>query len=229
MHMPTERQLEQGPKGLKEALLQAEWNNLAQFQKLIQAQRKLVHLKDRNGMTVIHAAANNPFEENHSERLRWLVKDCKVDVNVRDSKGNTALFYAAQRCKVDSVRTLLQLGADASIITNHGLTVLTLLLDLNAQNDFVVSSKQYECARLLFNHGARLGKKDGLFGVAPPWAVDLQRECSALNCCRRAAIVMLGGLLRQSQVVGFNGVDVLRKIAHAIWDTRYLPAWAWSD
>ena len=55
----------------------------------------------------------------NSESIRTLVSDLNFDVNIRDSKGRTALHYAALNedilSRFDTVYILINLGADPSI------------------------------------------------------------------------------------------------------------------
>ena len=77
--------------------------------------------KGKDGETLLHSALNNT----HCAReiIDVLLKN-GIDVNVRNSLGNTALHIAARTKKLESVRHLLSLGADPSIENNKRETPL---------------------------------------------------------------------------------------------------------
>ncbi len=61
------------------------------------------------------------------ELLRFLVNECKIDVNARSRLGNTALHLITNFGSVQAARLLVeQLGADPSVTDAHGETPLVL-------------------------------------------------------------------------------------------------------
>mmetsp|Transcript_49197 Transcript_49197/g.76799 ORF Transcript_49197/g.76799 Transcript_49197/m.76799 type:complete len:347 (+) Transcript_49197:157-1197(+) len=75
-------------------------------------------LSPRDHRMMLHRAA----ELGDVPRVRVLIKDVKVDVDVEDSKGNTALHKAAWHGHVEVCRLLVRHGADVDRINNVGKT-----------------------------------------------------------------------------------------------------------
>ena len=69
-----------------------------------------VNMTGLNGWTALFTASIR----GHTSVVRHLVQKCSADVNMLDSKGS-ALMYAAAKNRVESVRILLQHGADVNI------------------------------------------------------------------------------------------------------------------
>ena len=81
------------------------------------------------------------------------IKDVKIilllpdiNINLRDTKGYTALFIAAITNNIDIVRLLLENGADPNIPNNFGY----LPLNITAQNNLI------DIVKLLIDNGADL-------------------------------------------------------------------------
>ncbi|TQV99490.1 ankyrin repeat domain-containing protein [Cordyceps javanica] len=72
--------------------------------------------KDANGRTALHYAA----ERSNTVILNRLVLGPEVDIDVRDFQGRTPLFTAVQRGNIDTVRILLQLGANVYVKDIYG-------------------------------------------------------------------------------------------------------------
>lgn len=71
-----------------------------------------------SGRTALHKAA---FWA-HFELCRFLLYECKIDPNVQDIYGDTALHDTARFGNVDVARLLAESGADLSIRNKHGKT-----------------------------------------------------------------------------------------------------------
>lgn len=54
-----------------------------------------------------------------------------VAINTRDDKGNTALMLAVTHRQLNTVRTLLEMGADPALVNNEGWTALRLASQLD--------------------------------------------------------------------------------------------------
>jgi len=59
-------------------------------------------------------------ELGHIELVRWLIDECKVDVNARDPSGGTALWFASERGYLRVVEVLKANGAGVSNEGNAG-------------------------------------------------------------------------------------------------------------
>lgn len=82
---------------------------------LLRSDPALASAQDEHGYSLIHAAASY----NHLDLLRTLVQEFKVDVNLKDEDGETALFVVET---VDAAKCLVELGADVKIRGAEGLT-----------------------------------------------------------------------------------------------------------
>lgn len=102
---------------------------------MLQVRPADVHLTDRAGVTLLHAAARSG-----NARLVRLLLDRGADLGAADGAGLTSLHYAAQFGHADAARTLLEHGADpnqpdhrgrralhwAAIVNDAGVTSLLL-------------------------------------------------------------------------------------------------------
>ncbi|KAI0206535.1 ankyrin repeat-containing protein [Astrocystis sublimbata] len=94
---------------------------------LLRENPALASQQDEHGYSLLHAAASY----NHLDLLRALVNEFKVDVNLRDEDGETALFVCET---VDAVKVLVEeLGADVLAQGAHGNTAKQQIL---ADGDF---------------------------------------------------------------------------------------------
>ncbi|ROT36728.1 ankyrin repeat-containing protein [Sodiomyces alkalinus F11] len=80
---------------------------------LLQENPALASAQDDHGYSLVHAAASY----NHLDLLRVLIHEFKVDVNLKDEDGETALFVVetvgAARCLVEELKADVQIrGAD---------------------------------------------------------------------------------------------------------------------
>jgi len=89
-------------------------NNLEELKKL---DAMTLHIKDDNGMTPLHWAA----DRGHAEVAKFLLLSCGPEVDACDADGQTALHYAASCGHAAVIRVLLDGGADASIQDADGL------------------------------------------------------------------------------------------------------------
>lgn len=89
-----------------------------------------------------------------SADLQAEIRDKNTDINVRDSKGKTALRWATTRNDIDTMSTLLSFGADPNIKDNYG----------NIALDFVQS---VEACEMLLNAGANVLNQNTTHGRTP--------------------------------------------------------------
>lgn len=83
---------------------------------LLRSDPALASAQDEHGYSLVHAAASY----NHLDLLRTLVTEFKVDANLKDEDGETALFVVET---LDAARCLVEeLGADVSVRGAEGLT-----------------------------------------------------------------------------------------------------------
>lgn len=83
---------------------------------LLRENASLASGQDEHGYSLVHAAASY----NHLDLLRALINDFKVDVNIKDEDGETALFVVET---VDAAKCLVEeLGADIEIRGSDDVT-----------------------------------------------------------------------------------------------------------
>ncbi|MCJ1376500.1 hypothetical protein MMC20_007743 [Loxospora ochrophaea] len=83
---------------------------------LLRSNPSLASSQDAHGYSLIHAAVSY----NHLDLLRALANEFKVDINLKDEDGETALFVVET---VDAAQVLLEeLGADMTVTNVDGMT-----------------------------------------------------------------------------------------------------------
>eukprot|EP01114_Cavostelium_apophysatum_P014059 TRINITY_DN3544_c0_g1_i1.p1 TRINITY_DN3544_c0_g1~~TRINITY_DN3544_c0_g1_i1.p1 ORF type:complete len:1120 (+),score=330.70 TRINITY_DN3544_c0_g1_i1:85-3444(+) len=119
---------------------------------LIDRAPHLVNLRNRNGETPLHKAIFNPA-------VRVLM--CKllisrgVDVNVANSKGETALHYSSRLGRKDLVKLLLHAGADFTIQAENASTALDLAVQANQEETVEILKSAQDLAKFLEEAGLR--------------------------------------------------------------------------
>lgn len=94
---------------------------------LLRENPSLASSQDEHGYSLVHAAASY----NHLDLLRTLVRELKVDVNLKDEDDETALFVIETK---DAAQVLVEeLNAD---ISHRGLEGLTAREKIEAEGDF---------------------------------------------------------------------------------------------
>lgn len=107
--------------------LSAEFRELAMHGSVLPAKQIAskcdVHqLEPTSGRSALHKAAF----WGHNAMTEYLVKECKLDVNVRDNYGDTPLHDACKFGHEKIVKLLLEAGADKTIKNNEGKDPITL-------------------------------------------------------------------------------------------------------
>ncbi|USW48115.1 Putative ankyrin repeat-containing domain superfamily [Septoria linicola] len=92
----------------------------------LQAHPDLAHRQDQHGYSLVHASASY----GHVDLLKALINDFKVDPNIKDEDGETALFSVED---VAMAQALLDLGTDASLRNSEGQTAAEKLADDDEQ------------------------------------------------------------------------------------------------
>lgn len=103
------------------------------------------------------------IQNDKMEIAQILVNVENIDLEVRDEDGATLLSRACQDSKPDTVRFLLQHGADVNTLTKgrlQGQDVTHNLLDILIYWKVRNPSKSKEMAELLFRHGFDANKRD---------------------------------------------------------------------
>lgn len=84
----------------------------------------MVDLKDAYGKTPLHYACLN----NHAPMIQDFVSKYDANLQVKDNDGNTPLHLAAQHGHIESVHTLLKLGAQSTLVNQDEQTPSDLAL-----------------------------------------------------------------------------------------------------
>lgn len=75
----------------------------------------------------------------------------KIDLEVKNEKGETALFIAAQNKKIEYIKTLIEKGADIKVTDIEGWSLL----------EVAVQKKDLDMAELFFNAGVKVNHQNG--------------------------------------------------------------------
>ena len=168
----------------------AQAGDLAKVRSLLEADPDLLELKNENGKTPMHFAA----ESGSVELIRFLL-DKGAAVNAKNIASEIPLHYAAGWCHLEAVKLLLDRKADVSIRSNEGDTplhylrfvglreVAELLLDngadINARNNagetflgMAVNAGRPQLIDLAFDRGARIEPGQGMRMLIDAAAAD---------------------------------------------------------
>jgi ankyrin repeat protein len=78
--------------------------------------------RDAGAWTLLHIIGYWPFRGDAMRRLVRTILDAGVDIDQQDALGNTALHEAMRRDRIDSLKTLIEFGADSHIRNDAGET-----------------------------------------------------------------------------------------------------------
>ncbi|KAF9682966.1 hypothetical protein SADUNF_Sadunf05G0163100 [Salix dunnii] len=118
-------------------------------------------IKDLNGRTALHFAAVG----GRAHVCRYLTEEAKLDVNVRDGKGETPLHYSISTDRYQTAVHLLENGANPNAATDKGLTPL----------HFAAKSGLKKLLLLLILKGAKVDAKANS-GTPLQWAASHGQE-----------------------------------------------------
>ena len=100
-----------------------------------------------------------------NERIINLLLEYGADINYRNNKGNTPIFWFAQifnPAKINLIKVIIEKGADINAINNEGKTPLLL----------AVSDGNFYIAKILLEHGADIKVKDKSGKTAMDYALE---------------------------------------------------------
>jgi ankyrin repeat protein len=121
-------------------------------------------LRDSDERTPLHIVAER---EPHSPALlSMLVHDCGIDVHARDSEGSTPCHYAARCLSGDSLRWLVDAGANFDVPNDRGETPLYE----------ACGYQSVECVVLLIAAGADLHARDDDGSTPSHWLHGFERS-----------------------------------------------------
>lgn len=119
---------------------------------LLRANPTLASSQDAHGYSLVHAAASY----NHLDLLEILIRELKVDVNIKDEDGETALFVVET---VDCAKLLVEtLGADITVRGEEAKTAREKFAEENEFPQVAVYLRKIEIEREIY----------GPEGVPPP-------------------------------------------------------------
>jgi len=96
------------------------------MQFLLENSALTVNVRDNNGYSTLHSVISSSFSHNSSilvEMVRFLIEK-GADVNARGQHGETPLFGAALRSKIEVLHLLIENGADIEAQNNFGSRAL---------------------------------------------------------------------------------------------------------
>ncbi len=118
-----------------------------EFLKKIESQKNNLQELNQSGYTLLHVAAKI---ENSTSIINKLI-ELGLDIDIKDSNGNTPLMIAANYNCPKNVKTLLELKANHSIYNNN----LNTALDLSCSGNYL------ETTKILIEHKADINSDNG--------------------------------------------------------------------
>ena len=95
-----------------------------------------VNSQNADGETALMCAVATSDIEDQDSKVRLLLEQPSIDVNMSDKRGETALMYAAQEGNLEAVKVFLEDGrADVNIQNQKGQTALTKTAHRLSQTD----------------------------------------------------------------------------------------------
>lgn len=101
------------------------WGNLPAVRRLV-ASGAQINARDTAGWTpIIHAcAAGTGRGQEYARTMPAALMDAGADIHLADNNGMTALMYAAQNGRADTLQLLLEKGAQVNAADDFGMTAL---------------------------------------------------------------------------------------------------------
>ncbi|KAK8702084.1 hypothetical protein V6N13_020454 [Hibiscus sabdariffa] len=128
---------------------------------------KIASGEDYNGINALHAAALC----GQTDVLKYLVGELKLDVNVRDDRGNTPLICATAQKHFSSAVYLIDSGANLNALNNHGCTAL----------HFAAAAGPKKLLKVLISRGADVDAKPAAVTPLQFAAAEGKSDCVKLN------------------------------------------------
>lgn len=170
--------------------------------------------RNSDGSTILHFACCGPSVT----AVKTLLQSGLMDVNARDKRGRTPMYWAADTTVYSCVPTvqscvlemLCAAGADLRARSRFGYTPIDAALMYNT-----------EIVRILVANGVRLSTlRDGLRNCITP---DMEKFEQGVLRCRKAVVAMLH--LKKAAKLWHVDRFLLREIGFAVWATRYDEKW----
>ncbi|HSW13975.1 MAG TPA: ankyrin repeat domain-containing protein [Solimonas sp.] len=108
------------------------------------------------GQTLVVRAVCESRTSEQRAKLSLLLKHGSRQLNQRNDRGQTALLCAAEDDEVETMRLLLEAGADPDLVGKAGMTAL----------DYAVKKRSVRALGLLLAHGASVTPNAGILGAA---------------------------------------------------------------
>ena len=163
-----------------------------------------------DGETFLHFSAR----EERVDATVALLQSGLVDVNARNTSGNSAAHVAAMRGSSRVLEVLCAAGVDLRAQNQNGSSALDLAVDFCNR----------DCARVLVTNGMRLSTVSDTYRryITP----ELEAFESGVLRCRAAVMVLLGLTRRRGDVMWALDRWVVRELCFALWATRTNVQWS---
>lgn len=102
--------------------------------------------KDKNNQTCLYYACR----EGKLKVCEFLITECKLPINEKDSFGQIPIYYAAREGRVNVCRLLVSNGCNINLDDNYGQTCLF----------YAVKHNQFETVKFLVESGININKVD---------------------------------------------------------------------
>ncbi|KAJ9134966.1 hypothetical protein P3X46_032195 [Hevea brasiliensis] len=191
--------------------------------------RRVESIKDRNGRTALHCAA----ERGNTNVCNYLLGEVKINVNLRDRKGKTPLHCAILHGRYHTAVSLLENGANPNAATGQKFTplhyaaqrgcrrVLQLLIsngaEIDAQADSgtplqeAASRGMTEAVKILLDNNANAGADPNMRTVGP---TSLEYAASLGDAESIKYLLDEGALTNVTSNLGLTPVEVAARNSH---------------
>ncbi|XP_065334666.1 uncharacterized protein LOC135935955 [Cloeon dipterum] len=136
-------------------------NNERMLRFIIEKNGYLVKERLKNGNTILHLAIRSSYQ---TDKFLWLVEQCEIDLNVRNSEGETPLLLACKMRKWMIAKILLARNVDIHLQDKKGRTALHYAVYLESKswdNDYKLEhTDAFDLMQELCKRGADLALTD---------------------------------------------------------------------
>lgn len=155
-----------------------------------------VDVPSNNGDRPIHLATR----AGHIDAVRWLLDNGKAGINVSGQGGQTPMHYAVNAGELDMMRYLEKWGADLSVKTNGGISLMTAAA-------IVGQVESIRCLNRNFKIGVNIPDSDGWTAIFHAASMG---QAEAIKC-----LIELGAKADMPDKHGIRPTDVAKRYGHS--------------